>query len=155
RPSTQALPEAPDLGVWESLDPSHEIIVACELEHPERRVHLPGFDDAGPVAKCAAIAGAISWAIHRGLATPQIHSGGRGYFVPVYLKSRDDLHDEPDFVAPIVVQSDRGIVRAVLSPQNAYAPARAVVQRCEELPPWLLGAWESEEPEEEPIQADA
>lgn len=155
RPSTQALPEAPNLGTWASLDASHEVVVACELDHPERRVHLPGFEDASTVAKCAAIAGAISWAIHRGLATPQIHSGGRGYFVPVYLASREDLHAEPDFVAPVVVQSDRGIVRAVLSPQNAYAPARAVVQRCEELPPWLLGAWESDEQEGEANQADA
>jgi hypothetical protein len=155
RPSTQALPESPGLGHWADLVPSLEIIVACELDHPERRVPMPGFDAASPVAKTAAIAGAITWAIHRGLATRQIHSGGKGYFIPVYLGSREDLHAAPDFVAPLVVQEGRGIVRAVLSPQNAYAPARAVVQRCEELPPWLLGAWEEGDLSQEPQPSDA
>ena len=155
RPSTQALPESPQVGSWAKLDASIEIIVACELEHPERKVVMPGLEGAPVVAQCAALAGAISWSIHRSLATPQIHSGGRGYFVPVHLTSREDLHSAPDFVAPLVMQEGRAVVRSVLSPQNAYAPARAVVQRCEELPPWLLNTWVDATAEEEAQNPDA
>jgi len=62
--------------------------------------------------------------------------------VPVYLNSREDLLGAPDLVAPLIVQDGRFVVRALLKPHSAYAPARAVVERCEQLPPWLLGAWE-------------
>jgi hypothetical protein len=155
RPNTQALPEPPQLGTWAELNPSMEIVIACELEHPERKVALRGLEGAPIVAQCAALSGAISWSIHRGLATRQIHSGGKGYFVPVYLHSREDLHGLPDFVAPLVMQKGRAVLRAILSPQNAYAPARAVVQRCEELPPWLLNAWVDSSAEEEALRTDA
>jgi len=142
RPSTSSLPEPADLGAWPELLPGAEVVIACEFENPERRAHLPVIDDAPIVTKKAALAGAISWALYRGLAARQIHSGGRGWFVPVYLNSREDLLGAPDLVAPLIVQDGRFVVRALLKPHSAYAPARAVVERCEQLPPWLLGAWE-------------
>lgn len=146
RPSTPSLPSPPDLGTWEALDAGAEIVVACEFEHPERRVSLPGLDEASVVARMSAMAGAISWALKRGQAAPQIHSAGLGWFVPVYLQSREDLLATPDFVAPLLAQRTNGetryVVRSVLSAHNAYAPARAVVERCEQLPGWLLSSWE-------------
>jgi hypothetical protein len=72
----------------------------------------------------------------------QIHGGGRGYFVPVYLSSRDDLTVAPELVAPIQVQSNRLVVRTLLDPHVAYSPARAVVERWEQIPSWLLDAWD-------------
>lgn len=146
RPSTPRLPAPPIIGPWPQLDTGAEIIVACEFEHPERRVHLPGLDDAPIVARMSAVAGAITWALKRGQAARQIHSAGHGWFAPVYLNSREDLLATPDFVAPLLVQhSEEGpryIVRSVLSAHNAYAPARAMVERCEQLPGWLLSSWE-------------
>ncbi len=53
-----------------------------------------------------------------------------------------DLRGLSAVVVPLVVQSGRLIVRSLLSPHTAYAPARAVVERCEQLPSWLLRAWE-------------
>ena len=109
----------------------------------------PGFasqaalHDAPVVAQGAALSGAIQWALHRGLAVRQIHGGGRGYFVPIYLVSREDLTCTPDLVAPVQVQSSRLIVRTLLEPHVAYSPARAVVERWELLPGWLLDAWDN------------
>jgi len=142
RPSTPELPAPVDLGVWPELDPGGEIVVACEFENPERRLHLGKLDEVPVVARMSAIAGAISWSLRRGLAAQQLHGGGRGWFVPVYLSSRADLLGAPDFVAPLMAQGSRYIVRSLVSAQTAYAPARAVVERCELLPGWLLGAWE-------------
>ena len=156
RPSTPTLPAAPELGVWPELDPGAEIVVAAEFEHPERRLHLGKLDDVPVVARMSAIMGAVSWSMWRGLAARQMHSGGRGWFVPVYLSSRADLLATPDFVAPLLAQTkgDRTVyvVRSLISAQGAYAPARAMVERCELLPGWLLGSWE--ETAEESAEAE-
>jgi hypothetical protein len=84
----------------------------------------------------------VHWSLHRSLAVRQIHGGGRGFFVPVYLSSRDDLTVAPELVAPIQVQSNRLVVRTLLDPHVAYSPARAVVERWEQIPSWLLDAWD-------------
>lgn len=146
RPSTPKLPAPPNVGPWPALQPGAEIVVACDFEHPERRVQLPNMDAAPVVAKMNAISGAVSWALHRGLAARQLHSAGHGWFVPVYLSSREDLLATPDFVVPLLVQEADGrtryVVRSQLTAHNAYAPARAMVERGEQLPGWLLSSWE-------------
>lgn len=146
RPSTPVLPAPADLGSWPELDPGGEVVIACEFENPERRVHLGALDSLPVVTRMSALAGAVSWALHRGLAARQLHSGGPGWFVPVYLTSRADLLDTPDFVAPLMAQESptglRYVVRSLVTAQTAYAPARAVVERSELLPGWLLSAWE-------------
>jgi hypothetical protein len=143
RPSCPELPEPPELGPWAELDPRSEVVVACDLGAGERRIHLSELEGAPAVAQSAAVAGAIQWSLHRGLWARQIHGGGRGYFVPVHLTSREDLTLAPDHVAPVVVQEGRIVVRTLLDAHVAYAPARAVVERWEQLPPWLLDAWDS------------
>jgi hypothetical protein len=142
RPSCAELPESPELGAWPELDPASEIVVAFDLGSDERRVRLPEVG-AAPVAQAAALAGAVHWSLWRGLAVRQIHGGGRGYFVPVYLASRDDLTLAPDAVAAIVVQGKRMLVRTLVEPHVAYPLARAVVERWEQLPAWLLDAWDA------------
>jgi hypothetical protein len=142
RPSTAELPEPADLGEWAPLDPRNEVVIACDLSSDERRAKLGALGEASTVVQNAAIAGAVHWALHRNLAVRQIHGGGRGYFVPVYLGSRDDLTVAPELVAPIQVQSNRSIVRTLLDPHVAYSPARAVVERWEQIQSWLLDAWD-------------
>jgi len=142
RPSCSELPEPAQLGQWPGLDKGAEIVIACDLSTDERRPRLAELEGAPVVAQSAAVAGAVHWALHRGLAVPQIHGGGRGYFAPLFLASRDDLTCAPELVAPILVQGDRLIVRALLEPHVAYSPARAVVERWEQLPAWLLDAWD-------------
>lgn len=142
RPSTAELPEPADLGEWPVLDPRNEVVIACDLAAEERREQLGKLSELPTVVQSAAIAGAVHWALHRGLAVRQIHGGGRGYFVPVYLTSREDLTVTPELVAPVQVQSNRLVVRTLLDPHVAYSPARAVVERWEQLPSWLLDAWD-------------
>lgn len=142
RPSTPELPEPADLGTWPLLEARNEVVIACDLAAEERRAQLGKLAELPTVTQSAAIAGAVQWALHRNLAVRQIHGGGRGYFVPVYLTSREDLTVAPELVAPIQVQSDRLVVRTLLDPHVAYSPARAVVERWEQLPSWLLDAWD-------------
>jgi hypothetical protein len=143
RPSTAELPEPADLGCWPAFEPGREVVIACDLSAEDRRARLGTLADLEPLIQGAAIAGAVHWALYRRLFVRQIHGGGRGYFVPVYLTSRDDLTIAPEFVAPIQVQGERLIVRTLLEPHVAYSPARAVVERWEQLPPWLLDAWDT------------
>lgn len=142
RPSTAELPEPADLGEWPGLDPRNEVVIACDLASEERRAKLGVLADAQQVVQTSAIAGAVHWSLHRDLAVRQIHGGGRGYFVPVFLTNRDDLTVAPDLVAPIQVQSSRLVVRTLLDPHVAYSPARAVVERWEQVQSWLLDAWD-------------
>ncbi|HEX6885064.1 MAG TPA: hypothetical protein VF530_16945 [Planctomycetota bacterium] len=142
RPSTAELPEPADLGEWPALDVRNEVVIACDLSSEERRAKLGLLADAPIVAQSSALAGAVHWSLHRGLAVRQIHGGGRGYFVPVYLTSREDLTVAPELVAPIQVQSNRLVVRTLLDPHVAYSPARAVVERWEQIASWLLDAWD-------------
>jgi hypothetical protein len=143
RPSTPDLPEPASLGEWPPIDPASEIVLSFDPADPDRKVRLPHVGDAPAALQAATVVGGVHWALHRGLVARQIHGGGRGYFVPLFLTQRDDLGTAPDLVCPIVAQSERLVVRAVLEPNVAYAPARAVVERPEQLPNWLLDAWES------------
>lgn len=142
RPSTAELPEPADLGEWPALDARNEVVIACDFTSDERRAQLGSLASLSTVVQSSAVAGAVHWALHRNLAVRQIHGGGRGYFVPVYLGSRDDLSVAPELVAPLQVQSNRLVVRTLLDPHVAYSPARAVVERWEQLPSWLLDAWD-------------
>ncbi len=158
RPSTAELPEPADVGEWPALDARNEVIIACDMGSEDRRSKLGVLATAPPVVQSSVIAGAVHWSLHRNLAVRQIHGGGRGYFVPVFLTSRDDLTVAPELVAPVQVQSHRLVVRTLLEPHVAYSPARAVVERWEQLPSWLLDAWdqategvEASPPDEEPV----
>lgn len=143
RPSCAELPEPADLGEWPNLDPGGEVVIAVDLSSEERRARLGVLADAPALIQTSAIAGAVHWSLYRNLAVRQIHGGGRGFFLPVYFTSRDDLTVAPDLVAPILVQGKRLIVRTLLEPHVAYSPARAVVERWEQMPSWLLDAWDA------------
>ena len=95
RPSSSDLPEPADLGSWPALEARSEVVLAVDLTDEERRPRLPVITSLPPASQVAAITGAVHWALHRGLAFRQIHGGGRGYFAPVYLSSRDDVARAP------------------------------------------------------------
>lgn len=143
RPSCPELPEPADLGAWPALDPGKEILIACDLSDDDRRPRRPVIGELPVVTQMAALSGALAWSLRRGLAVRQIHGGGRGWFVPIHLSQRDDLDRAPDLVAPVLVQRERLAVRAFLDPHVAYSPARAVVERWEQLPAWLVESWEA------------
>jgi hypothetical protein len=142
RPSCAELPAPPALGDWPPLDPRAEVVVAMDLSEEERRRRHACIGELNPVAQSCAIAGAVQWSLCRGMGVRQIHGGGHGYFIPLWFESREDLTAAPDFVAPVLVQGDRIVVRTLLDPEVSYAPARAVVERWEQLPAWLLDAWD-------------
>jgi hypothetical protein len=141
RPASASLPQPPDLGEWPALDPRGEVVVAIDLTDTSRQLKIPGTEDLSPISQSCLIAGAVHWSLQRGLAVRQVHGGGRGYFVPLYLNTREDLTLAPDLAAPVVAQGNRLVVRTVLEPHVCYSPSRAAVERWEQLPPWLLEAW--------------
>jgi hypothetical protein len=95
------------------------------------------------VAQMCAISGAIQWSINRNLHLPYWYFGKMSYVVPLYLQSREDITAAPDLIAPVQVNPDSLLVRTVLLPEMPYANARVAVRRHDQLPHWLLAAWES------------
>jgi hypothetical protein len=65
------------------------------------------------------------------------------YLVPLYMQSRENITQAPDLIAPIQVNPDALIVRTVLLPHMPYANARVSVKRHDQLPHWMLDAWNS------------
>ncbi|MGD9934345.1 MAG: hypothetical protein AB7T37_11580 [Dehalococcoidia bacterium] len=63
------------------------------------------------------------------------------YLVPLYLRSREDITQAPDVIAPIQVNDRSVMVRTVLEPHMPYANARVAVTRHDQLPHWMLAAW--------------
>jgi hypothetical protein len=150
RPSCAELPEPPRLPRWPTLRTDAEIVVAADLVDPERRGALKVLDGLPLAAQASAIAGAVHWSIHRGLAVPQLHGGSRGFFVPLFFRQREDISLAPDAAVPIVCVGSRIVVRAVLDPHVCYPSARSLVERFEQLPTWLVDAWEAHHEPEAP-----
>lgn len=143
RPSCAELPRPARLPEWPSAIGSGEIVVAAELSDPERRVRIPALEGITPVAQSCAIVGAVHWALRRGLAVKQLHGPSRGYFVPLFLRQREDATDVPDGAAPVMNVGPRLVVRAVLEPHVCYPSARALAERWDQLPTWLIESWDA------------
>lgn len=148
------LPSPPDFGKWPDLRLESEVTVAHDHilnDHQERVSFLSG---TPTVSQKCAIAGAIQWALHRGLHVRQRYLQHNLYMVPVYLQSWENVSTAPDLVAPLQVQPDRLIVRTLLPPHGSYARARAVAERVDRLPPWLLDGWHRRPAEAEAVELD-
>jgi hypothetical protein len=129
----EPLPVA-DLGQWPALRPGCDVALA-QLHH----FRGPPLEGLPPVTQMAAVAGAVTWSMRRGLAVRVRRRDDRGYFIPVHFTARDGA---PDFAAVVQIQTDRVLVRALIEPRAAYPAARAVAARAEDLPAWLRDAWE-------------
>jgi len=149
KPNVPQLPQLPELPSWPTIRAGAEIVIAHEHileEHQERVDFLAG---TPRVAQMCALAGAIQWSLFRDLAIRQLYLGVSSYFVPVYLKSRENITLTPDLIAPIEVQGERLYVRTALQPYMAYATARVVATRHDQLPHWLVAGWQEHADEEE------
>lgn len=109
-------------------------------DNPDR---VPFLGKTPPVSQMCAISGAIQWSLNRGLQLPYWYYGRMNYLVPLYMQSRENITQAPDLIAPIQVNPESLIVRTVLLPHMPYANARVSVRRHDQLPPWMLDAWNS------------
>lgn len=142
RPRSAELPAPPRLPQWPN-PLAREIVVAADLSDPERRVKVPAIGGISAVAQSCAITGAVHWAMRRGLAVRQLHGASMGWFVPLFFGQRDDATDVPDAAAPVMCVGSRLVVRAVLEPQVCYPASRALVERWDQLPTWLVESWDA------------
>ena len=141
RPNVPQLPQEADLPEWPSLPRGAEIIIAHEHILEQRHDRVAFLSQTPRVAQMCALAGAIQWSLFRDLAIRQLYLGVPSYFLPVYLKSREDITEIPDLIAPVQVQGEKLFVRTALEPHMAYAWARVVATRHDQLPHWLVTAW--------------
>jgi hypothetical protein len=141
RPNVPQLPQQPDLPEWPKLPRGAEIIIAHEHILEEHHDRVAFLAQTPRVGQMCALAGAIQWALFRDLAIRQLYLGVPSYFVPVYLQSREDITEAPDLIAPVQVQGEKLFVRTALEPHMAYAWARVVATRHDQLPHWLVTAW--------------
>jgi hypothetical protein len=139
--SAPALPIPPEIPTAPEIERGAEIVMLHDhiLRHNASRV--PFLDQTPPVSQMCAVAGAIQWSLNRGLQMPYWYFGRMNYLVPLYMQSRENITQAPDLIAPIQVNPDTLIVRTVLLPDMPYANARVAVKRHDQLPHWLLDAW--------------
>ncbi len=158
--SAPELPVPPEIPEPLIIRPGAEIVMMHDhilTDHPER---IPFLESTPRVAQMCAIAGSIQWSINRNLQFSYWYYGKMHYLVPLYLQTREDITHAPDAIAPIQINANSLLVRTVLEPHMAYAKARVAVKRHDQLPSWLLSAWQqyaeqtSEATLEDPENAD-
>ena len=139
-----ALPTPPEPPPPPEILRGGEIVMLHEhiLQHNAERV--PFLTQTPPVSQMCAVAGAIQWSLNRGLQLPYWYFGRMNYLVPLYMQSREDITLPPDLIAPVQVNPNTLIVRTVLLPHMPYANARVSVKRHDQLPHWMLSAWNAE-----------
>lgn len=135
------LPTPPDVPSPPDIQRGGEIVMLHEhiLQHNADRV--PFLGQTPPVSQMCAVSGAIQWSLNRGLQLPYWYYGRMNYLVPLYMQSREDITLAPDLIAPVQVNPETLIVRTVLLPHMPYANARVSVRRHDQLPHWMLSAW--------------
>lgn len=139
--SASALPTPPELPVAPNLPRGAEIVMLHEHILRDNADRVPFLGQTPPVSQMCAVSGAIQWSINRGLQLPYWYYGRMNYLVPLYMQSRENITQAPDLIAPIQVNPDTLIVRTVLLPHMPYANARVSVKRHDQLPHWMLDAW--------------
>lgn len=152
--SAPSLPSAPKLPDNPIIPKDIEIVMMHDHILGENGDRVKFLKNAPPVAQMCAISGAIQWSLNRNLQLPYWYYGKMQYVVPLYLKSRENITEQPDLVAPIQINQDNLLVRTVLAPHMPYANARVSVKRHDQLPPWLIDSWKeySKEMEKEDIE---
>jgi hypothetical protein len=138
--SAPALPIAPEIPKPPELPRGAEIQMLHDHILSDNADRVPFLDQTPRVSQMCAVSGAIQWSLYRGLQLPYWYFGRMGYLVPLYMQSREDITLTPDLIAPVEV-TDALVVRTVLPPHVPYANARVSVKRHDQLPHWLLDAW--------------
>lgn len=136
-PSEPEIPEPPEVPLGAEIVMLHEHILG------DNSSRVPFLAGTPFVAQMCAVSGAIQWSLNRELQLPYWYYGTMNYLVPLYLQSREDITKAPDVIAPIQTTKDSLIVRTVLEPQMPYSNSRVSVKRHDQLPHWMLSAWEA------------
>jgi len=139
--SAPTLPVPPEIPAAPAIVRGSEIVMLHDHILRDNASRVPFLDQTPPVSQMCAISGAIQWSLNRGLQMPYWYYGRMNYLVPLYMQSRENITQAPDLIAPIQVNPDMLIVRTVLLPHMPYANARVAVKRHDQLPHWLLDAW--------------
>jgi hypothetical protein len=152
--SAPALPTPPDLPQPPDVPRGVEIVMLHDHILRENSDRVPFLGQTPPVSQMCAVAGAIQWSLNRGLQLPYWYFGRMNYLVPLYMQSRENITLAPDLIAPIQVTAEALMVRTVLMPHMPYANARVSVRRHDQLPHWLLAAWNAAAVSVTPAQID-
>ena len=139
--SAASLPVPPEIPAAPEIERGAEIVMLHDHILRDNAQRVPFLDRTPPVSQMCAVAGAIQWSLNRGLQMPYWYFGRMHYLVPLYMQSRENITQAPDLIAPIQVNRDTLSVRTVLLPDMPYANARVAVKRHDQLPHWLLDAW--------------
>jgi hypothetical protein len=139
--SAPSLPAPPEIPQPPDLMRGAEIVMLHEHILRENADRVPFLEKTPPVSQMCAVAGAIQWSINRGLQLPYWYFGRMSYLVPLYMQTRENITLAPDLIAPIQVNADALIVRTVLLPHMPFANSRVSVRRHDQLPHWMLSAW--------------
>lgn len=137
-PIPAMIPPPPVIRKGAEIVMSHDHIL---VDNAERLSFMSG---TPVVAQICAVSGAIQWSLNRGLQIPYWYFGRMNFIVPLYLKTRENIAQTPDLVAPIEVSEDTLLVRTVLPPHAPYPHARVAVKRHDQLPAWMLDCWNRE-----------
>lgn len=139
--SAPELPTPPDLPSAPPLLRGAEIVMLHDHILRDNADRVPFLERTPPVSQMCAVSGAIQWSLNRGLQLQYWYYGRMNYLVPLYMQSRENITQAPDLIAPIQVNPESLIVRTVLLPHMPYANARVSVKRHDQLPHWMLDAW--------------
>jgi hypothetical protein len=139
--SAPELPIPPELPKAPELTRGAEIVMLHDHILHDNAGRVPFLGSTPPVSQMCAVSGAVQWSINRGLLLPYWYYGRMNYLVPLYMQSRENITQAPDLIAPIQVNPNTLIVRTVLLPHMPYANARVAVKRHDQLPHWMLAAW--------------
>ncbi len=152
--SAPALPTAPEIPASPEIPRGVEIVMLHDHILQENADRVPFLGQTPSVSQMCAVSGAIQWSLNRGLELPYWYFGRMNYLVPLYMQSRENITLAPDLIAPIQVTPDALMVRTVLLPHMPYANARVSVRRHDQLPHWLLDAWNTVATTVSPAQID-
>jgi hypothetical protein len=141
--SAPQLPVPPDIPSPPKIPQGVEIVMVHDHILGENADRIPFFSQTPFVSQMCAVSGAIQWSLNRNLQLPYWYFGRMSYLVPLYLQSREDITAAPDLIAPAQINPDSLLVRTVLQPHMPYANARVAVKRHDQLPHWMLSAWEN------------
>lgn len=140
------LPPPPEVPKAPEIPRGNEIVVKDEHILRDNVERIEFLAPVSTVTQICALNGAIQWSIHRELYQPCWYYGKMQYFIPVYLKSQENITRTPDLIAPLEVRSGQFplLVRTVMNPlkqTSYYGNIRPVVPRADQLKPWIISSW--------------
>lgn len=139
--SAASFPTPPDIPAIPEINKAAEIVMLHDHILKDNEDRVPFLAQTPPVAQMCAISGAIQWSLNRNLEIPYYYFGSMSFLAPLYLNSRENITEAPDLIAPVQINRNTLIVRTVLIPHMPYANARIAVERHDQLPSWMLAAW--------------